>query len=91
MGKDTSNILTTVGVVLIACALVDEITSNVATELEKLASGEASKQIPLLVESKEKESHEEKSKEKDGSQDEIAELKRKLAEFEQKEKDKQAN
>lgn len=75
------NILTIGGSIAVACALLDEIFEDSEQKMEKLAMKEK-EHLPLLTEG-------EKPAEKhDASQDDvIAELKRKLAEYESKQQE----
>lgn len=87
--KETvKNVLTIGGAIAIAYALLDEVTD--VTDFEKLTSGANAKPMPLLESGKKKpeesemeEDHERETERKKHS-DEVAELKRKLAEAEGK-------
>lgn len=83
------NICTILGGALLLYPLIDQATKTIIPEMKKLTSGEATKGMKLLPAEKEKQKRpeeeddydEEEQKTKD---DEISELKRKLAELEGK-------
>lgn len=81
-----NNALTTAGGVLLGLAIVNEIASCSVPELEKLTSEKDMNKLQLLTVGEEKKEadtseHDTESKKKD---DEITELKKKLAELESK-------
>lgn len=85
MNKEVSdtvkNICTILGGALILYPLIDEATKKILPEMQKLTSDETAKELKLLAGKHEKE---EELKDKETPDDEIAELKRKLAELESK-------
>ena len=84
------------GASLMLYPLIDEATKALAPELEKLKSGELQKEIPLLIDSHkddkenstttEQEQHETTKHKQLDPLTELAELKKKLAKYEEKEK-----
>jgi len=89
MEKDLSNtinnVLTVLGGALLLYPIIDQAAKVLAPEFEKLKSGEYEKQLQLLTDGKEKS----EGKPKEHAQtSEIDELRKKLEEFERKEKEK---
>ena len=85
-----SNICTILGGALLLYPLIDEAAKTLAPELDKLTSGEYQKQLSLLTDGKEHKDHdcESHKKEPDMRDSEIEELKKKIAEYEEKEQSK---
>lgn len=81
-----NNICTLLGGALILYPLIDEATKTLIPEMQKLTSDETMKQLDLLTlsESTREEHDKPEHKERKPQDDEIAELKRKLAEYESK-------
>lgn len=98
LSDNAKSIMTMVGGVLIACAIIDEITENIVPQMERLQSGDVMQELKALPAAKEKEDDleskekserdEEREKEREAErkshQDEVAELKRRLEELESK-------
>lgn len=85
-----NNICTILGGALLLYPIIEQATKTIIPEMQKLQSGETLKELrlPPPEQEKEKQPHEEKQSERDDDhkkhESEIAELKRKLAEFEGK-------
>lgn len=77
------NITTMVGVACLAYPIIRQVTKTLVPEMQKLTSGNAIKEIQMLSGKQEKDEKPERESERE-SQNEIAELKRKLAELEEK-------
>lgn len=84
--ESIGNIGAVIGGALLGMAIVDQVTKAIAPTMQKLTSGEPMEQLKLLPREQEKQPEKQlqEQKERDSSQNEIAELKRKLAEFEEK-------
>lgn len=80
-----NNVCTILGGALLLYPLIDEATKTLIPEMQKLTSGETLEELKLSPPDQEKKSHDEKQQqEKHKNDNEISELKRKLAEYEGK-------
>lgn len=78
-----NNICTVIGAAFLLKPIIDEAAKTLAPEMQKLTSGKAIKEIQLLSDKEDKRGDFERETERE-PHNEIAELKRKLAELEEK-------